>query len=247
MKQAEAAAVSLIEFTEASRPDLVLACQRLRYEVYRRDLGLDTEDMDHARGLDIEEGDSACHFIAAQRAEDGAIVGCLRAQTSGDRPFYAERDFVFQGPWWRERTLAEGARFAVQEAHRNSKVPLLLWSGFRAFCRARGAGHLISVSIVPDPEPRPETALAVLGWLRDHVAFDLGRARPAPGYEIALDLSPGRGALPAAAIDPSELPPMIRMLANRRSTLCSVPAYCRRFRAWSFLFITRIERGPAEA
>jgi N-acyl-L-homoserine lactone synthetase len=223
-------------FRQQTRPDLVRSCQRLRYEVYHRDLGLDTPDMDHRARLDVEDNDPVSDFLSVTRRSDGTVVGCLRLQTAGAAPFYAEKEFVLQGPWWHGRALVEGARFAVATDYRDSEVPLRLFAGFRRYCRAREVGHLLSVSIVPDAAARPERALSILRWLGARMRTELSRGRPAAGYGFD-----GLSMAAAAAVAPAEadtLPAMVRMLANDRTTLCSLPAYCRRFHTWNFLLST---------
>lgn len=229
--------LEVLTFNQAAEPSLTEAVQRLRYAVYHHDLGLDTPDMDHVRGVDVEDNDLRCDCVIVKRAGD--IVGCLRLQPSGRGAFYAEKEFTLLGPTWKGARFVEGARFAVRPQDRHGGAAIRLFAAFRDYCRAHDISRLISVCIVSDAERRPAVPAGILRWLLSKgVRFALDRGRPAPGYEH--DLS---GAA-AAWLDPASLPPMMHMLANPRTTLSSAPAYCRRFDTWNFLLVTQLRRKP---
>ncbi len=230
----------------------LMACQALRYRVYHHDLGLDTDDMDHARGLDLETNDAVSDLLAVTDDKTGEVVGTLRLQQSGGaRPLLVEREFELVDPWFRERPLVEGARFAVAAAYRNGPVPLMLFDGMRRWSRRNGILDLIGIAILPDPAMDVGVARPVFDWIAHRTTIALARARPAPGYAVdAWDASVSDDVVvdPAveSVVDVSALPPMVKMLSNRRATLCSVPGYCRSFRAWSFLLTTRLVATEAQ-
>ena len=233
--------LSIWLFSQAQDEALTRAVQQLRYDIYHHDMGLDTPDMDHARRLDIEDNDPISDCLVAMDGEQ--IVGCMRLQTSGTGDFYAEKEFVLQGPSWQQHPLVEGARFAIRSEYRDGRVPLLLFSAFRRYCKQRNIRHLLSVSIVSDPQRRDTFALRIFRYLQERTHLALERGRPAPGYEHPLDLA---HAAELSPIDQDALPPMARMLANRRTTLCSAPAYCRRFNTWNFLLVTELRGRTKE-
>lgn len=232
-------ALSVRHFSRASAPDLVLACQRLRYEIYHGELGYDGSAMDHARRLDIEAPDEHADFFAVLKGDE--VVGCVRTEEAQGSPLHAEQEFVLRGPWWRERRLIEGSRFAVKSAHRNGEVPVMLVDAFRRHCRARGIDHLVSISIIPDRAFDRGVALGALRWLAARVKVNLTLARPAPALDVpGLSTDDVAGA---PEIEASRLPPMVHMLATRRTTLCSLPGFCRQFSTWNYLLVTRLARG----
>lgn len=224
-------------FSMTDRPDLVRRCQQLRYAVYHHDLGLDTPDMDHALGVDVEENDPHADFIAVMTEADGEILGCMRLQREGGTRFYAELEFELVDPWFRDLRCVEAARFAVRRQHRDGPVAVLLFTAFREFCRRHDVSHLLSVIIVPDPERSVPFARALSEWLGPRVEHATHRARPQPAYTVP-ELE--HAAPPGDAVAPERLPAMLRMLAIPRTTLCSVPAYCNRFKTWNFLLVTRL-------
>ena len=221
--------------------DLLRRCQALRYRVYRDDLGLDTPDLDHGQQLDVEERDPRCDFAAvldARPAARGEVLGCIRMQPAERRPFYAELEFDLLGPTWSATKLVEGARFAVTSTERDGPVPLLLFQAFRRYCRERAVDHVLSVAIIAGDAADGARAARLTRYLVGRTQVDLDRGRPAAGYELA---PPTEAELAGAAAPlAGEASPMLRLLANRRTTLCSPPAYCRRFGTFNFLLSTRL-------
>lgn len=230
-------ALRVVEFSPSGDPELLRRCQGLRYEVYHRDLGLDMDDLDHAERLDVEARDPSCDFAAVLGPGD-AVLGCIRMQPPGRGPYYAELEFDLLGPSWSEQRHVEGARFAVTAPERGGPVPLLLFQAFRRYCRRLGVDHVLSVAILRGDRSDRARCARLSRYLVDRVQLAPERGRPAAGYE----LDPPTAAEIAAAGQPelAELSPMLRLLATPRTTLCSEPAYCRRFGTFNFLLTTRL-------
>jgi Acetyltransferase (GNAT) domain len=230
----------IVVFSGAER-ELLRRCQELRYRVYHGDLGLETPDLDHIEKIDVEERDPHCDFAAVldgRSAAGGEVLGCIRMQPPDRGPFYADLEFDLVGPTWAETKLVEGARFAVTSAERNGPVPLLLFQAFRRYCRERSIEHVLSVAIIRgDLEDRGRAA-RLTRYLVERAERALDRGRPARGYE--LDPPTEMEIARAGELAAEEASPMLRLLANRRTTLCSQPAYCRRFGTFNFLLTTRL-------
>lgn len=217
--------------------ELLRECQRLRYAVYHHDLGLDMPDLDHAAQLDQEARDPTCDFAGVWNAE-GEMTGCIRMQPPERRPFYAELEFDLLGASWTEGRYVEGARFAVRAAERNGPVPLLLFQAFRRYCRAQRADRVLSVIIIRAAREDRRLLARLVRFLRGRTQLALDRGRPAPDYRL-VPPSPIELA-DAAAPNPGEVSPMLLLLANRRTTLCSQPAYCSKFGTFNFLLTSGI-------
>ncbi len=232
--------LSLAKCTMASDPELVRASQRLRYRVYHDELGLDTPDMNHAEKLDVERRDDAATFFVARYGD--VVVGTLRAQFSRPPTFYAEDEFVLHAAAFTGGALAEGARFAVAPGERDDVASLMLFQAFRDECRERGISKLLSVAIVPGDREDREALAGLVRYMEARVGRTSELATPAPGYQ----LEPPTASELLRATEPSNLPPMTRLLANRRSVLASRPAYCVRFRTFNFLLVTNLESTRGE-
>ena len=230
-----------VVFFSGAERDLLRRCQALRYRVYHGDLGLDMPDLDHAEKIDVEERDPQCDFAAVLDggpAGRGEVLGCIRMQPAERRPFYAELEFDLLGPTWPGAGLVEGARFAVTAAERDGPIPLLLFQAFRRYCRERSVERVLSVAIIRgDVEDRARAA-RLTRYVVERAEVALDRGRPARGYELAPPTSLEIAA--AGDLLPEEASPMLRLLATRRTTLCSEPAYCRRFGTFNFLLTTRL-------
>lgn len=216
---------------------LLQRCQALRYRVYHLDLGLDTPDLDHAAKLDVEARDPACDFVAVVSAS-GEVLGCLRMQPAERRPFYAELEFDLLGDSWTETPHVEGARFAVVARERGGRVPMILFNAFRRYCRDRGVDRVLSVAIIRGEASDRARLAALTRFVLARVERATDRGRPARGYE--LEPSTDEELARADEVDPSTLPPMLRLLAQPRTALASHPAYCRRFGTFNFLLTTYI-------
>jgi len=230
----------VILFTGADR-DLLTQCQALRYRVYHGDLGLDMPDLDHVAKVDVEDRDPHSDFAAVldgRPATRGAVLGCIRMQPGERRPLYAELEFDLLGPAWSTERLVEGARFAVTAAERDGPVPLLLFQALRRYCRERAVGRVLSVAIVRGERGDRARAASLTRYFIDRTEVALERARPARGYE--LDPPTAEELASAGALRSHDASPMVRLLANRRTTLCSLPAYCHRFGTFNFLLTTRL-------
>ena len=224
-------------FSAAEDPAFLEKCQSLRYTVYHHDLGLQMDDLDHERKLDVEARDFVCDFAAV--VDDAEkVLGTIRMQPPGRGPYYAELEFVLEGPRWSEEDYVEGARFAVLAPERDGPVPLLLFQAFRKYCRDRRISRLLSVAIVRGNLSDRSRLARLTRFLRDRVEVAFDRGRPAPGYE--LEPPTLRELFEALPPTNEELSPMLRLLATSRTSLCSEPAYCHRFGTFNFLLTTSL-------
>jgi hypothetical protein len=162
----------------------------------------------------------------------------VRMQPPGRGTYYAELEFDLLGPSWAHARHVEGARFAVDRAHRDGPVPLLLFQAFRRYCCEHDAPDVLSVAILRGDVADRGRLARVVRFVSDRAQVDVSRGRPARGYE--LDPPSAVELARAAVAEDSELSPMLRLLAGPRTTWCAPAAYCRRFNTFNFLFTTRL-------
>lgn len=113
---------------------------------------------------------------------------------------------------------------------------MMLFHTFRRYCRERAVDHVLSVAIVSGQADDRARLASLTRFVKSRVELATERGRPAAGYEIE---PPTAQELEGAALEPA-VPPMLKLLAQPRTTLASEPAYCRRFHTFNFLLTTSI-------
>jgi putative hemolysin len=182
-------------------PDL-LAAQRLRYEVFVRELGADGPGVDHVRGLECDEFDAHCdHLLLIDPRRDPArlehVVGAYRLlppeNLAAAGRYYSESEFDLSALRGSGRRLLELGRSCVHRDHRGGASMLLLWNALADYVTER------RIEILFGPASFHGTDLAALAqplsWLwHNHRAPEGLRVTPkAPAQRMDL-CAPGCGA-----------------------------------------------------
>jgi len=113
------------------------AIQRLRFEVFNRELG---EGLDESwkTGLDQDRFDAHCHHLIVEHAQSGEVVGTYRLQTwemaQAGEGFYTAAEFDLSAlPEAMFERSVETGRACVAKEHRNGRVITLLWKGLASY------------------------------------------------------------------------------------------------------------------
>lgn len=112
--------------------DMAESAQRLRYDVYCRELGRDSPHADHARGLIVDAlDDTAITFIAVEGSD---VIGTLRANISTEGPLGAIEDIygMKASPEHPEAT-AVCTKFIVKKAKRRGPAAVKLIGAMTRF------------------------------------------------------------------------------------------------------------------
>ncbi|HET9518677.1 MAG TPA: GNAT family N-acyltransferase [Actinoplanes sp.] len=221
----------------------VAAAQRLRHEVFARELGATLRSPVH--GLDVDEFDEHCdHLIVRDDATD-AVVGTYRMQTpaaaarAGRRYGDGEFDLSRLAPL--RDQLVEIGRSCVHPDHRSGAVVNLMWAGIARYLHLhnlRWLGGCVSVPL----DDGGHTAAGVWDKVsRKHLsppALRVAPRRPWPVAPVADRAADGAGAQPATA-DPSArapragapraggvaVPPLLRGYLRLGAWVCGPPAF----------------------
>ncbi|WP_428540101.1 GNAT family N-acetyltransferase [Profundibacter sp.] len=137
-----------------SRADL-RAAQRLRYEVFIKELGGDGPLVDHDARLEQDEFDNFFdHLMLIDKTQpedsDRHVVGVYRllrgdmAQKAGR--FYSEDEYDLSAIKSSGRSLMELGRSCVHPDYRGSKAMYLLWSGLGAYVLDHGIEVMFGVA-----------------------------------------------------------------------------------------------------
>lgn len=111
--------------------------QRLRFEVFNRELGEGLQES-WATGLDGDPFDAHCHHLMVIHAPSDEVVGTYRLQTwemaAHGIGFYAAGEFdLSRLPREMLERSVETGRACVGKEHRNGRVITLLWKGLASY------------------------------------------------------------------------------------------------------------------
>jgi putative hemolysin len=203
----------------AQNPSEVMVAQRLRYEVFARELGAEVQ----GQNIDADSYDEACdHLLVIApdasnqmdglMVDDGQVVGTYRLlpQTAAQRlgGFYSQNEFDVESLVSRHAHLSflELGRSCVLAEHRGTSVVELLWQGIWNYVRAHKFDVMLGCASFDGIDPaRHAEALSFLAQVPkadDWRVF----AQEGRGSSMAL-LSPEEINLKRAM---SSLPPLIK-------------------------------------
>lgn len=212
-RQSPAFAVSF-----AATPADLQAAQRLRYDVFVRELGGDGPLVDHDAGLERDAFDPHAHHLILRdtlRPAADQVVGVYRLMT-GDGAvaagqYYCEDEYDLTLLRASGKTLLELGRSCLHPAYRGGAAMMHLWSALAGFVAENGIELMFGVASFHGTD---SAALAgPLSLLHaNHLAPAPLRVTPKPPGAQAMDL------LPDHAID---------RVAAMRETPALIKAYLR--------------------
>lgn len=227
--------------------------QRLRFEVFARELGATVQGAD--RGLDVDPLDArADHLMVVERtsgecvgtyrlatlSQVGAQVGAQAGAQAGDAPgFYTCRIFDLNELDARvARDGVELGRACVAIQHRTRGVFQLLLRGIGAYLARSGKQFLFGCGSVPLKDPgQARMAIEEIereGWL--DVSLPV---LPTPAYTPTFPDATS-GARP-------EIPALLYVYCGIGARLASAPAYDPDFRTLDFFVLLDLERVEPRA
>lgn len=194
----------------------IAAAQRLRYEVFVKELGGGGPEVDHARRLEKDAFDPLCDHLllsdpVAGPQETGGVIGVYRL-LPGERlkagaGFYSESEFDLAPLRASGRRLLELGRSCVHQSYRGGAAMPMLWNGLASYITQREIEVLFGVASFQGTDVAAWAG--PLRYLHDHHLAPEGlraQAKGAAAYDLA-GLPPG-GMSRAAALE--ALPPLIR-------------------------------------
>jgi putative hemolysin len=208
----------------------VRSLQRLRFEVFNRELG---EGLSSAweSGRDEDVFDAGCHHLLVEEVATGAPVGTYRLQTAAmaarHQGFYSAGEFDLSPlPAALLDSAVELGRACVAPAHRNTRVLFLLWRGLARYVAAQQLRYLFGCASVTSQNPSEGVALYAQ-------LVTQGRLHPilrvAPHPAFACDSY--------QAADAPEIPPLFRIYLRHGAWICGPPAVDREFGTLDFLVL----------
>ncbi|WP_432450022.1 GNAT family N-acetyltransferase [Aliiroseovarius marinus] len=150
----------------------LIAAQKLRYDVFVRELGSDGALVDHAAGLERDAYDPFYdHLLLFDAARDGRpCVGVYRllrgdrvGQPDGPDSFYSAAEYDLSPLEASGRNLLELGRSCLHKDYRGGMAMMHLWGGLSDYVEAHGIEILFGVASFHGTEVAPiREALSLL-------------------------------------------------------------------------------------
>jgi putative hemolysin len=215
------------------------AVQRLRFEVFNRELGEGLAES-WQTGRDADPWDELFHHIVIQHLPSGEVVGSYRLQTGEMAEqfggFYSEAEFDLRRlPPAMLRDSVEIGRACVHAAHRNGRVIHLLWRGIAAYLLWNQKRYLFGCCSLPGRDAQ----LGSAAWRqlkREGFVSQRHSIAPQRGHQIDV-----RG-VPTAEVGRNELPPLFQSYLTLGAEVCGPPALDHEFGTIDFLVLLDLER-----
>ncbi len=214
------------------------AAQSLRFLVFNVEMNEGLE-ASYATLRDEDPFDPVCDHLLVEDVAGGEVVGTYRLQSGGTAAsnlgYYSAQEFDLSAMEPFRPLIIELGRACVHSRHRNLHVLGLLWKGIAHYARERGARYLIGCSSLPTTDPA-KGAAAYSSLMRRHLADEVFRVSPQPGWECPLDqMNPGE----------AKIPRLLLGYLSLGAKICGAPAIDREFRTIDFLTLMDLDTLPA--
>ena len=228
---------SLFRVSLVQSPDDLIACQRLRYEVFNLELGEGLSISDRS-GLDIDPFDSFCDHLMVSDLETGKLVGTYRLQTGEvarkNLGYYGNQLFDFSVYERVRREVLELGRACVHIDYRNIMVLHALWKGIAVYSTRHDSRYLIGCSSISSQDEN--VGAAMYDSLKDKFLVEPSlRTTPQPGHECRAAGEPVEAQRP---------PRLFRAYLEISGRICGPPSIDREFKTIDFLTLVDLANLP---
>ena len=190
------------------------AAQRLRFEVFYREMNAQASPEMMAAGRDFDKYDPVCeHLVVVDRADDNKVIATYRlmredaaAEVGG---FYTAGEYDISAMLRSHagQKLLELGRSCVLKAHRTGPTMQLLWRGLLVYLIRNDVDLMFGCASLPGTEPA--TLALELAYLHHFHPMPVSeRVRALPHLYTPMDVMPKEAIDAAAAL--RELPPLVK-------------------------------------
>jgi putative hemolysin len=220
-------------------PGDLAAVQRLRFEVFNRELGEGFAES-WITGRDADPWDEIFHHIIIEHVPSATVVGSYRLQTGLMAEqfggFYSESEFDLRRlPREVLQNAVEIGRACVHAEHRNGRVIHLLWRGIAAYLLWNRQRYLFGCCSLPTTDAGIGRSvwqqLKREGFISTHHSVG-------PQREQAVAVRSGG----LRDISRSDLPPLFQSYLNLGAEVCGPPALDAEFGTIDFFVLLDLER-----
>jgi len=215
-------------------PSLIVAVQRLRYDVFTSTPGFALPAADEV-DRDADRFDEFCDHLLVRDDDTGELVGCYRmlppAGAIAAGGLYTATEFDVSAFDSLRPSLVEMGRAVVREGHRNGGVVLLMWAGILAYLDRYDYDYVTGCVSVPigggesNGEAEGEPPGSQLRGVRD---FILSRHAAPPQYRVHPRrpvIVDGKGIDDIAPPPRPSVPPLMRGYLRLGAKACGEPAH----------------------
>ncbi len=212
----------------------VREAQRLRYQVFAREMGARVPGRE--QGIDCDIYDAYCDHLLVRDTESDEVVGTYRilsgAKARRIGGFYAEGEFDLARLNHLRESMVEVGRSCVHPDYRGGATIALLWSGLGAYMLQHDYRYLIGCASI-GMEDGGRGAVGIYHQLRA-TSFSPIEYRVFPRRELPMHVFGGDTAAP--------LPPLIKGYIRLGSYVCGAPAWDPDFNTADLLMLLPLAR-----
>ena len=216
----------------ASTPDEIIEVQRLRYDVFADEMGVNLQGKD---GLDIDKFDPYVEHVYVRDNTSGKVVGCYRALTPNAAlqiGMYSEQEFDISYLLPQRAKILEVGRACVHKDYRTGTVLMSLWKAILQFSAKHGFEMILGCTSVPVAANSPairdiQRLLVDSGAMSDEFTVT-------PRAPFSQDMQPTVNAEVKMA-----LPPLFKGYLRLGAKVCGTPTYDADFRTADYLTILK--------
>lgn len=190
------------------------AAQRLRYDIFYREMSAQPSPEMLASGRDFDEYDPICRHLLVVERERNEVVATYRLMREdmaarSPKGFYAagEYDITAMLKARAGQRMLELGRSCVAKAYRTGPTMQLLWRGLLVYLIKNNVDLMFGCASLPGTDPKA-LALQLSYLYHFHLAPEPERVRALPERYVSMNL------MAKAAIDETEalrtLPPLVK-------------------------------------
>ena len=203
-----------LEVRLAATPAEVEAAQRMRYEIFYREMSAKPTAEMAAQGRDFDDFDPICKHLLVIDRDNGRVVATYRliseeVAARSPKGFYTAGEYDIRGMLnaFKGKRLLELGRSCVLKEFRTGPTMQLLWRGLLVYLMRNEIDLMFGCASLPGIDPK-EHALQLSFLHHFHSMPEGGRVRALPERYVSMNM------IPKDQIDPIEalrsLPPLVK-------------------------------------
>jgi len=203
-----------LEVRLATTQSEIEAAQRLRFDIFYREMSAKATPEMLAAGRDFDEYDPICkHLLVIDRGDNDRVIGTYRLMredaAAKSKGFYTAGEYDISAMLKARagQKLLELGRSCVLKAYRTGPTMQLLWRGLFVYLIRHDIDLMFGCASLPGTDPKP-LALQLAYLYHFHLADEAERVRALPHLYTPMNV------MPKEAVDAAEalraLPPLVK-------------------------------------